>query len=121
MPRSTYVPLECACIICVTIIRLQWRGGHPGSQGKPMNKSVIALLLVLGVTSVQAQGFGSRPVRIIVPVAPGGPSDTAVRILVPKLSEALHQTLVVDNRPSNNGVAGTEIAARANPDGLTLN
>ncbi len=78
----------------------------------------------LNVTLAHAQGLGNiggRPIRIIVPVAPGGPSDTAVRILVPRLSEALRQTLVVDNRPSNNGVAGTEIAARANPDGLTLN
>jgi tripartite-type tricarboxylate transporter receptor subunit TctC len=68
-----------------------------------------------------AQGLGTRPIRIIVPVAPGGPSDTAVRLIVPRLSEGLKQTLVVDNRPSNNGVAGTDIAARANPDGLTLN
>lgn len=71
--------------------------------------------------AAQAQGLGTRPIRIIVPVAPGGPSDTAVRILVPRLGEGLRQTLVVDNRPSNNGVAGTEIAARAQPDGHTLN
>ena len=91
-----------------------------------MKKSLISLgaAMAFGITLAQAQGFGNiggRPVRIIVPVAPGGPSDTAVRILVPRLSEALRQTLVVDNRPSNNGIAGTEIAARANPDGLTLN
>ena len=92
-----------------------------------MSKHIAALFgvtLALCATLAQAQGFGNiggRPIRIIVPVAPGGPSDTAVRILVPRLSEALRQTLVVDNRPSNNGIAGTEIAARANPDGLTLN
>ena len=83
--------------------------------------TLLGAALALNATLAPAQGLGSRPVRIIVPVAPGGPSDTAVRILVPRLSEALRQTLVVDNRPSNNGVAGTEIAARANPDGLTLN
>ncbi len=85
---------------------------------------MIGAALAVGATLAQAQGLGNiggRPIRIIVPVAPGGPSDTAVRILVPKLSEGLHQTLVVDNRPSNNGVAGTEIAARAYPDGHTLN
>ena len=85
---------------------------------------LIGAAMALSAPLVQAQAFATysgRPVRIIVPVAPGGPSDTAVRILVPKLSEGLKQTLVVDNRPSNNGVAGTEIAARANPDGLTLN
>jgi len=86
--------------------------------------TVLGVAMALSVILAHAQGFsnmGGRPIRIIVPVAPGGPSDTAVRILVPKLSEGLHQTLVVDNRPSNNGVAGTEIAARATPDGLTLN
>ena len=83
--------------------------------------TVMGALLAFNMALVQAQGLGGRPIRIIVPVAPGGPSDTAVRLLVPKLSEALRQTLVVDNRPSNNGVAGTEIAARANPDGHTLN
>jgi tripartite-type tricarboxylate transporter receptor subunit TctC len=68
-----------------------------------------------------AQGVhGSRPVRILVPVPPGGPSDTAVRIVLPRLTEGLKQTLVVDNRPSANGVAGTDIAAKAAPDGYTL-
>lgn len=86
-----------------------------------MPRAALAFALAVACAAPQAQGLGARPIRIIVPVAPGGPSDTAVRILVPKLSEALRQTLVVDNRPSNNGVAGTEIAARANPDGLTFN
>jgi tripartite-type tricarboxylate transporter receptor subunit TctC len=67
-----------------------------------------------------AQGIGGRPVRILVPVPPGGPSDTAVRIVLPRLSEGLKQTLVVDNRPSANGVAGTDIASKAAPDGYTL-
>jgi tripartite-type tricarboxylate transporter receptor subunit TctC len=67
-----------------------------------------------------AQGVGSRPVRIIVPVPPGGPSDTAVRLILPRLTEGLKQTVVVDNRPGANGVAGTDIASKANPDGYTL-
>jgi tripartite-type tricarboxylate transporter receptor subunit TctC len=82
---------------------------------------IILLFYVLDPALSAAQGVtGSRPIRIIVPVAPGGPSDTAVRLIVPKLSEALNHTLVVDNRPSANGVAGTEIAAKAAPDGYTL-
>jgi tripartite-type tricarboxylate transporter receptor subunit TctC len=76
----------------------------------------IALCSSLAV----AQGIGGRPVRIIVPVPPGGPSDTAVRLILPRLTEGLKQTLVVDNRPGANGVAGTDIAAKANPDGYTL-
>lgn len=85
---------------------------------------LLAAACACSTTLTQAQSlapFNGRPIRIIVPVAPGGPSDTAVRVLVPRLSEGLKQTLVVDNRPSNNGVAGTEIAARANADGQTLN
>jgi tripartite-type tricarboxylate transporter receptor subunit TctC len=58
--------------------------------------------------------------RVIVASPPGGPSDTAIRLIAPRLSEALRQPLVVDNRGSANGVAGTDIAAKAVPDGLTL-
>ena len=102
-PVASIGPLDALCFLCCLCLSWLW---------------------CFGATPAAAQGLGNiggRPIRIIVPVAPGGPSDTAVRILVPRLSEALKQTLVVDNRPSNNGVAGTEIAARANPDGLTLN
>ena len=83
---------------------------------------VLAVLAgcALCSTLAGAQGVGGRPVRVLVPVAPGGPSDTAVRLILPKLSEGLHQTLIVDNRASANGVAGTEIAAKAAPDGYTL-
>jgi tripartite-type tricarboxylate transporter receptor subunit TctC len=76
--------------------------------------------LVLASTIACAQGLSKRPVRVIVPSAPGGNSETAIRLLLPKLSEALGQILVVDNRGSNNGVVGTEIAARAAPDGYTI-
>lgn len=88
-----------------------------------MRRILVAALftgLALCSSLAVAQGIGGRPVRIIVPVPPGGPSDTAVRLILPKLSEGLKQTLVVDNRPGANGVAGTDIAAKANPDGYTL-
>lgn len=67
-----------------------------------------------------AQGIGGRPVRVLVPVAPGGPSDTAIRLILPRLGEGLKRTLVVDNRPGANGVAGTAMAAKASADGNTL-
>jgi tripartite-type tricarboxylate transporter receptor subunit TctC len=83
---------------------------------------VSLLCLALVPSLIAAQGLsGNRPIRIIVPVPPGGPSDTAVRLIVPRLGEALGRTLVVDNRPSSNGVAGTDIAAKALPDGQTIN
>jgi len=67
-----------------------------------------------------AQGGSGRPIRVIVPVPPGGPSDTAMRLIAPKMTEGLGRPLVVDNRPGANGVAGTDIAAKAVPDGNTL-
>lgn len=58
--------------------------------------------------------------RVLVASAPAGPSDVQARLLVPKMSEALGQTLIVDNRASNNGVVATEICAKADPDGQTV-
>jgi tripartite-type tricarboxylate transporter receptor subunit TctC len=59
-------------------------------------------------------------VRVLVPAPPGGPSDTAIRLILPRLSEGLKQPLIVDNRGGANGVAGTDIASKATPDGYTL-
>lgn len=83
----------------------------------------LFLFLILSVCPalVAAQLMGSRPMRVIVPVPPGGPSDTAIRLIAPRLGDALGRPLVVDNRPGANGVAGTEIASKANPDGYTVN
>lgn len=80
----------------------------------------VALAIALVSTVAGAQGVAGRPLRVIVPVPPGGPSDTAVRLILPRLSEGLKQAIVVDNRPGANGVAGTDIAAKATPDGYTL-
>jgi tripartite-type tricarboxylate transporter receptor subunit TctC len=66
------------------------------------------------------QAFPSRPVRIVVPQAPGGASDALARIMGQKLSESWHQQVVVDNRPGAGGVIGTDIVAKAAPDGYNL-
>ena len=79
-----------------------------------------AVLIALVPGHLLAQGFGKRPVRILVASPPGGPSDVQIRLLVPKMSEMLGQTLIVDNRPSSNGVLASEIASKAAPDGLTF-
>ena len=79
-----------------------------------------AVLLVLVSTPLFAQVGGKRPVRVLVASPPGGPSDVQIRLLVPRMNEFLGQTLIVDNRPSNNGVVASEIASKAVPDGLTL-
>ncbi len=90
-------------------------------MNRPLRILAVSLSLALASTVACAQGSSKRPVRVLVPVAPGGPADTVIRLLVPKLTVALGQTFVVDNRPGVNGVAGTEIAAKAVPDGYTIN
>lgn len=70
--------------------------------------------------AAQAQTTAKRPIRSIVASPPGGPSDVQMRLVAPKMAEALGQTIVVDNRPSNNGIVGAELCAKATPDGLTI-
>ena len=88
---------------------------------KPTIVSVIfvAAALVASVTAV-AQPYPARPVRVIVPLAPGGGSDYTARFIGARLSERLGQPVVVDNRPAASGIVGTDLVAKAAPDGYTL-
>jgi tripartite-type tricarboxylate transporter receptor subunit TctC len=84
----------------------------------------VASVLILNVAplcgTALAQWQPTRPVQIILPNAPGGGPDFIARLLAPKLTESIKQSIVIDNRPSNNGVVGTESAARAPADGTAM-
>jgi len=83
----------------------------------------LGALSMLGASTcalAQSEKYPSRPLRMIIPFAPGGASDFIGRILQPKLVEALGQQVVVDNRAGASGNIGVEHAARATPDGYTF-
>ncbi len=68
----------------------------------------------------QAASFPNRPIRIVVPFTPGGAADVTARLVGDKLSATWKQPVVVENRPSSGGIVGTDVIAKATPDGYTL-
>ena len=80
--------------------------------------AVIAL--ALAVLPAAAQDYPSRPVKIIVPFAAGGPADVYARFLAQRLQDAMGQSFVVENRPGAGSVTGTDAVAKSAPDGYTL-
>lgn len=81
--------------------------------------AVLCLAAITPPASGQAD-FPVRPIRVIVPLAPGGGSDYTARFIGPRLAERLGQSVVVDNRPAASGIVGTDLVAKAAPDGYTL-
>ena len=80
---------------------------------------VAPLFVYSAITSAQ-QSYPTRPVRLIVPFPPGGGNDFVGRLVAKYLGERLGQQFIVDNRPGASGIIGTELGARATPDGYTL-
>lgn len=85
-----------------------------------LRAGVIAMAAIFSVAAAAAQAYPDRPVRMIIPFAAGGATDTPARILTSKLTESLGQQIVVDNRPGQGGALGTAVAAKAEPDGYTV-
>ena len=82
--------------------------------------SLLAIAAAPACAATSPTGFPNRPIRWIVPVPPGGGSDNSARLMQHGLSDALGQQVVIDNRPGAASVIGTDIVAKAPPDGHTL-
>ena len=85
-----------------------------------LNNSLFLLVFLILPGYSLGQAFPNKAVRLVVPFAAGGSTDVIARILAPRLGEAWGQQVIVDNRPGGNTTIGTEIVARAAPDGHTL-
>ncbi|WP_440533434.1 Bug family tripartite tricarboxylate transporter substrate binding protein [Variovorax sp. YR566] len=90
------------------------------SLRSPVRRALLALALPLVAGTAFAQAWPAKPITLIVPFPPGGPTDVASRIVAQKMSIALKQNIVIDNRSGASGTVGAAAAARAAPDGYTF-
>ncbi|HYC48587.1 MAG TPA: tripartite tricarboxylate transporter substrate binding protein [Burkholderiales bacterium] len=85
-----------------------------------LERAIIFMLMLLAPCIASAQAYPGKPVRIIVPYTPGGDTDVVARHIAPKLTDALRQQVIVENRPGAGSLIGTEAMLRAPADGYTL-
>jgi len=90
------------------------------TNGARRAAAFLVLTCTVALVAAQAQTWPTRPIRIIVAQAPGGVTDVVTRIIAQPLSDILGQAVVVEDRPGATGLVGTEVVARAAPDGYTL-
>lgn len=116
--------------------RALWNGngGKSVREGKPAPRSqggkrvlmtagvitAAVFLIVAMVAPLWAQSYPNKPIRLVLPMAPGGPTDILGRLFGTRLSERLGQPVVPENRPGAGGNIGTEVVAKARPDGYTI-
>ena len=82
--------------------------------------ALLALMVLASAPTSEAQTYPARPIRLIVPFGAGSGTDVVARILAPKISDSLGQQVVVDNRPGAGGIVGSDMVAKALPDGYTV-
>jgi tripartite-type tricarboxylate transporter receptor subunit TctC len=87
---------------------------------RKLTQIVLAALLTTAASSVTAQPYPGKPVRVVVPFPPGGGADVLIRVLAQRLTESTKQQFVVDNRAGASGLIGAVSAAKSQPDGYTL-
>ena len=90
------------------------------SLASSMRGACIGLFFSVFSATLLAQTYPDRPIKLIVPYAPGGPNDVVARIIAPSLGEALKQTIIIENKAGAGGNIGTAFVAKAKPDGYTL-
>jgi len=91
-----------------------------GCRGLALLASVALMVAVLANVRAQAQNFPVKPIRVIMPTAPGSPPDYVLRVLASKMSEGTGQPIIVENRSGAGGTLGAAAAAKAAPDGYTI-
>ncbi|WP_428680985.1 Bug family tripartite tricarboxylate transporter substrate binding protein [Reyranella sp.] len=87
---------------------------------KVMRRAACALVLAMVAGPVWAQDFPSRPLKLVVPYAPGGGADSVARIVAKKVAENIGQPIVIENKGGAGSIVGTDLVAKAEPDGYTL-
>src|SRR5450759_417385 len=84
------------------------------------SRHTVFIVLAGIAASAAAQNYPSKPIRLLVPFGPGGVGDITSRAVMQKISEAMGQQIIIDNRPSAGGIVATELVAKSDPDGYTL-
>lgn len=107
----------------MTVIARRLRGNAVATSWRTCFRTLrdcfLAALVAMTASLCAAQTYPTRPIRIVVPTAPGGAPDVVARYLAPRLTEALGQQIVVENRAGANAMIGADVVAKSAPDGYT--
>ena len=90
------------------------------NRPNPLARCIAAAALAAAAAGAAAQGYPTKPVRIVVPFGPGGVADISARAVAQKMGESMGQQVIVENKPSAGGILASETVAKAEPDGYTL-